>query len=408
MSGYHFPFKFQYKDLISALAVFLVAIPLCLGISNACHLPMMSGIISGIIGGIIVGFISDSPLSVSGPAAGLITLILAAVNETGSFEKFLVVIFFAGLFQIILGFFKMGKLTRYIPHNVIEGMMAGIGLILIIKQSPFLIGRDIHHTYHIEALLISVIGLASLVAWDKFASHRVKRVPGSLIVVILGLVISYIYHLFWANYSFDQSYFVHLPQINKIIDLQTLRISPDWKHSLNSFIVYKHALIIGLVASIESLLSINGIEKLSTEGKKADKDRELFAQGIGNMVAGLLGGLPIASVIVRSTVNLNAGAKSKFSAIFHGFYLLIAVVFLAVFINRIPLVSLSAILVFTGYKLAHPKHFFISYKMGFREFIPFIATFMVVAFVDFLSGVALGLSLYALFFQIGLRNQKKI
>lgn len=396
------------KDLVSSVAVFLVAIPLCLGIAHACGVPMISGIIAGMIGGMVIGFISDSPLSVSGPAAGLISLILVAINDMGSFQAFLVCIFLAGCFQILLGAIKLGKLTRYIPHNVIEGMMAGIGLILIMKQFPSFIGRMEGHPYHEEAVTIGFICLFSLIIWDKFMAHRVKTIPGSLVVVIISVIISSIFHLFLTAHEFDFHYFVHLPSITSMADLKNNLVTPDWS-ALASFKTYKHALTIGAVATIESLLCVNGIEKLDPLGRHTNKNRELFAQGIGNMLAGLLGALPVTSVIVRSTVNLSAGARSKLSTILHGFILLISVFFLAQLINNIPLVSLSAILIFTGYKLAHPKKFIVAFKQGYREWAPFILTLIVVTFKDLLIGVALGLALTAIFIQIDRqKNHKKL
>lgn len=395
------------KDLIAAIAVFLVAIPLCLGIAHACGVSMISGIISGVIGGMIVGIISDSPLSVSGPAAGLISIILMAITDLGSFNAFLVSLMLAGCFQLSLGAMKLGKLTRYIPHKVIEGMMAGIGLILIQKQWPSFIGRMAGHPYHEEAITIGLICLISLIIWDKFVSHRVKTIPGSLIVVIISVIISSIFHFFLTNHEFDYHYFVHLPSIESLHDFKSSLITPDWSAMAN-LKTYKYAVIIGLVATIESLLCINGIEKLDPLGRHTNKNRELLAQGIGNIIAGIFGGLPVTSVIVRSTVNLSAGAKSKLSTIVHGYLLLTSVFFLSQTINRIPLVSLSAILIFTGYKLCHPRHFVIAWKQGYRHWLPFLTTLLVVTFDSLLIGVSLGLALDAILIQIDrTKNRKK-
>ncbi|MFZ4713764.1 MAG: SulP family inorganic anion transporter [Bacteriovoracaceae bacterium] len=338
--------------------------------------------------------------------AGLISIILVAIADLGSFKLFLVSLIFAGIFQILLGAIKLGKLTRYIPHNVIEGMMAGIGLILIMKQAPSFIGRMEGHPYHEEAVIIGLICLISLIVWDKFVSHRVKTIPGSLVVVVISVIISSIYHLFLTSHEFDSHYFVHLPSILSFDDFKNNLVSPDWS-GLANFKTYKYALTIGVVASIESLLCVNGIEKLDHQGRHTNKNRELFAQGTGNILSGLFGGLPVTSVIVRSTVNLSAGAKTKLSAIMHGLLLLVAVFFLSQTINKIPLVSLSAILIFTGYKLAHPKHFITAWKQGYRQWAPFLLTLLVVTFEDLLIGVALGLALSTIFTQIDKVNGRK-
>lgn len=384
--------NFYTSDLFSAIAVFLVAIPLCLGIAHACGVPLISGIFAGIIGGIFIGSISDSPLSVSGPAAGLISLIIVGISELGSFNLFLLSICIAGLLQMIMGAFHLGKLTRFIPHSVIEGMMAGIGIILIIKQAHFLYGQDLTHEFQGESLTISIISLLALFFWDKVSDKRLKTIPGSIIVVVLSLLISVVYHSFFAEYEFDSSYLVHLPEISDWNSFKSNLLFPDFS-GLSNWLVYKHAFVISLVASIESLLCVNGIEKLDPLGRHANKNRELLAQGFGNMISGLIGGLPVTSVIVRSSVNLSAGAKSKNSAILHGFYLLAALFLFSGIINKVPIVALASILCFTGYKLAHPKNFIQSFKKGFKEWGPFLTTLLIVVFKDLLTGVGVGLAL---------------
>jgi MFS superfamily sulfate permease-like transporter len=395
--------KMKY-DLPASLAVFLVAIPLCLGIALACQAPLMSGLIAGIVGGIFIGLISDSPLSVSGPAAGLTAIILASIQELGSFEAVCAATAIAGMLQILFAFLKFGKITRFLPHSVIEGMMCAIGLILIVKQTPVFIGVDQVHSFHIEALFIGIISIVTMVIWEKFYAKKFLFIPSSLIVVVLSLIIASIFHHFFTEIEFSQNYFVQLPLIQNAGEFLSHLPSPDWSQFQN-FIFYKVTFTIALVASIESLLSINAIERMAKHETETNKNRELFAQGIGNLISGFLGGLPMTSVIVRSSVNFSAGAKSKLSTIFHGLWLLIALLFAAKYINHIPLVALASILIYTGFKLAHPKNFIIFYKQGKIEFISYVSTVAVILIKDLLIGVLFGLVIHRL---LSLYMQKKL
>lgn len=389
-------FKF---DAIAGLSVFLVAIPLCLGIALACGAPLISGLIAGIIGGIVVGSLSDSHLSVSGPAAGLVAIVLVGITEMGSYPSFLTALVLAGILQVVMGVFKAGKLTRLLPHSVIEGMMAAIGIILIMKQLPVLIGKTDTSSHHLLILGLGVLSLVMLVTWDLLYSQRFKLIPGSLIVVLVGILATLVLNMTLYRSDVDAGYFVQIPSISSFSEFQAALAFPNWEVFSNP-LLYKTAVVLALVASIESLLCINAVERLDPLGRHTNKNRELVAQGIGNTLSGLVGGLPITSVIVRSSVNLNAGAKTKYSAIMHGFMILFVLFLGAGLMNHVPLASLSAILLFTGYKLAHPKHFLVAWKNGPIDFVAFIATAVIVVVNDLLIGVIAGIAIYYVLLQI--------
>lgn len=380
-------------DFIAGVTVFLVSVPLCLGISLACGAPLVSGLLSGIIGGIIIGSLSDSSLSVSGPAAGLVSIILAGISDLGSFEAFLGCVVVAGVIQILMGLFKFGKLTRLIPHSVIEGMMAAIGIILIIKQFPLLIGHNPSQYYHPSILVLGISSLIILLFWDYSLSHRFKIIPGSLIVVVFGIMITIFIGHFSNEFGISKDYFVKIPVLHSIKDFKSLFIHPDWNH-FSSFSFYRTGFVIALVASIETLLSVNAIERLQGKGIHAHKDRELIAQGAGNLLCGLIGGLPVTSVIVRSSVNLNTGATSKKATIIHGFLIFLMIIFGSYYMSFVPLVSLASILIFTGYKLAHPKHFLVAWKTSKIDFLSFVITAIIVVIDDLLVGVISGITVY--------------
>lgn len=394
-------------DLIAGLSVFLVAIPLCLGIALACGAPLISGLMAGIIGGIVIGALSDSHLSVSGPAAGLVAIVLAGISELGSYSMFAAALVIAGIFQIGLGLLKAGKLTRLLPHSVIEGMMAAIGIILILKQFPILLGQNAENAYHMLILGLGIISLSLLLVWDIYFSHRIKLLPGSLIVVMVGMLASLLLSMTMYRNVVDTSYFVQIPAINSFGELKDILVFPDWS-ALSNPLLYKTAFVLALVASIESLLCINAIERLDTLGRKTNKNRELLAQGAGNALSGLVGGLPITSVIVRSSVNLNAGAKSKNSAVLHGLFIVFVMLFGVSLMNKVPLVSLAAVLIFTGYKLAHPKHFITAWKTSKIDFIAFAATAVIVVMIDLLVGVMTGIAVYYLLMKLSKKPQNEI
>lgn len=405
-------------DLASGLVVFLVALPLCLGIALASGAPLFSGIISGIIGGIVVGFLSNSNLSVTGPAAGLTAIILAAISDLGSFEIFLVTVILAGCIQLVLGFLKAGALSNYIPTSVIEGMLAAIGVIIILKQIPHAFGHDVdnegdfffieksgHNTFdtliesinfiHVGALLIALVSLAILIAWEKIpALRRIKLLPGALVVVALSIILNEIFIQTGSKLAIvSKSHLVNLPSFDEIRQGFALPVFSAFADPK----VWTVAVTIAVVASIETLLCIEATDKLDPWKRFTNTNRELKAQGIGNIVSGLLGGLPMTSVVVRSSANINSGGKTKLAAIFHGILLLLCVLALPFLLNRIPLAALAAVLLMVGYKLAKPSVFVHLYNNGLARFVPFIVTVLAVVFIDLLKGVAIGLVVSVLF-----------
>jgi MFS superfamily sulfate permease-like transporter len=409
-------------DLPAGLVVFLVALPLCLGIALASGAPLFSGIIAGIVGGLIVAFFSASTFSVSGPAAGLTVIVASAIISLGNFEFFLCAVVLAGIIQIILGYLNAGIIGNYVPSSVIKGMLAAIGIILILKQIPHALGYDkdnegdffffqldgentfteiIHSLNHIHpgAIIIALISLAILIVWDlpilkKYAFF--KYVPGALIVVILGVLINEFYKTNMTQYYLSGEELVILPVANTPKEFFSFFTFPDFS-ALTNVNVYIVAVTLAIIASIESLLSVEATDKLDPYKRNTPTNQELKAQGIGNIVSGLIGGLPITAVIVRSSANINAGAKSKYSAIIHGFLLLISVVFFASILNYIPLSCLAAILLVVGYKLAKITLFKSMYKLGWDQFLPFVVTIVAIQFSDLLKGIGIGL-LVSIFF----------
>lgn len=400
-------------DLPSGIVIFLVAVPLCLGIALASGASFFSGIIAGVIGGLIVPLISRAQLSVSGPAAGLTAIVFWGIQDVGSFEAFLVVIFLAGVLQIIFGLLKVGFISYYVPSTVIRGMLAAIGITLILKQLPHAIGYDVeifeddkflvtdqentftlllHALENIEwgALVISSISISILILWEKSRLSRFYWIPSALFIVILGVLFNVMFHHFVPFLELSGKHLVQLPQVNNIQDFLNGFVFPDWQ-SIGEKKIWIHALTVGLIASIETLLTIKALEKIDPFKRKSPLNRELIAQGVGNMVAGLLGGLPVTSVIVRSSVGINAGAKTKIAVLFHGALLLLAIIFISPLLNQIPLACLSAILLLVGYKLAQPSLIQQIYKAGNNQFIPFVITILAILFTDLLQGVAIGI-----------------
>ena len=424
-------FKNLKYDFPAGIAVFFVSIPLCLGIAHASGVPLLSGLISGIIGGLVVGFLSKSPLSVSGPAAGLATIAVSSIQELGSYEAFLLAVSFAGVFQLILGFLRAGIISKYIPHCVINGMLAAIGLLLIFKQIPHLVGYDIevmgveefqltnqdisdsssqiglhedntlttifHSFSHINfgISLIGILSLSILFLWTKYAPTKLKILPGSVIVVLFSTLAAYLYN-HWGFNSFTTDHFVDIPIINSLSSFSENIRMPDWA-MINNSKIYLVALTLALVASLETLLSIEAVDKIDPLKRHTSSSKELLAQGIGNILAGCTGGLPITSVIVRSSVNVSAGGRTKTATILHGFLILLGVIFFAGFLNYIPLTGLAAVLIHTGYKLVSPTTFLKEYKQGWDQFIPGIITVISILFSDLLIGVAIGLTVSAFF-----------
>ena len=411
-------------DFPASIVVFLVALPLCLGIALASNAPLFSGIIAGITGGIIIGSLSGSQLSVSGPAAGLTAIVAAAILKLPSFETFLLAVVICGALQLVLGFIKAGVIGDYVPNCVIKGMLAAIGVILILKQFPHLIGYDANilgdesfaqandeNTFsgianafkHITpaAILIGGTGLIFQFAWEKFTASKkgfIKIIPAPLIVVLLGIMVNEIFKANGAQYAIDPKHMVSIPSAHSANEFFSFFTHPDFSGFVNKE-VWITGLTLALVASLETLLSIEAIDDLDPYQRVTNKERELKAQGIGNIISGLIGGLPITSVIVRSSANVNAGAKSKMSAIYHGVLLLLCVAFIPGLLNLIPKSALAAVLIFTGYKLAKPSLFKAYYKKGWDQFFPFVITIAAILLTDLLIGVVIGIGV-GLFFVV--------
>ena len=408
------------SDFASGLVVFLVALPLCLGIALASGAPLFSGIISGVIGGIVVGYFSKSHLSVSGPAAGLTAIVLTAITDLGAFNVFLLAVLLAGILQLILGFIKAGSLSNYFPTNVIEGMLAGIGVIIFLKQIPHAFGYDKDYegdlaflqtdganTFselfqalaHIQlgSVIITIVSLAILIAWTKVDFlNKMKLVPAALIAVIVSVLVNEFFIISGSSLSIKSDHLVTLPVPNSIEEFKSIFVLPDFTSITNSK-VWIVAITIAVVASIETLLCIEAADRMDVQKRYTDTNVELKAQGLGNILSSLLGGLPMTSVVVRTTANNTAGAKSKMSTIIHGVLLLISVVSIPTILNKIPLATLAAVLLLIGYKLANPKTITHFWKKGKYQFIPFIATLLAVVFTDLLKGVALGMIISIIF-----------
>jgi MFS superfamily sulfate permease-like transporter len=417
------------SDFSAGLVVFLVALPLCLGIALASGAPLFSGIISGIIGGIVVGYLSTSHLSVSGPAAGLTAIILTAISDLGAFNILLLSIFIAGIIQLILGFLKAGTISNYFPNNVIEGMLAGIGLIIILKQIPHAVGLDsdfegdqsffqmdgqntfsellgIFDYFQIGSIIITLVSLAILISWNKIEFlKKLKVVPGALVAVSVGVLINEFFIQTGSPYAIDQKHLVSLPVPTNFSELKAIIVLPDFT-AIGNPKVWIVGFTIAVVASIETLLCIEAADKMDDQKRFSNTNIELKAQGLGNIISAMLGGLPMTSVVVRTSANNAAGAKSKMAAIIHGLLLLISVLAIPTILNKIPYATLAAVLLLVGYKLANPKtviHFW--KKDRIYQFIPFIATFVFVVFTDLLKGVALGMVINIIFILIG--NSKR-
>jgi len=410
------------RDLPASIVVFLVALPLCLGIALASGAPLFAGIVTGVIGGIVVATISGSQLSVSGPAAGLTVIVLGAIAHLGNYQIFLLAVMLAGAMQIVLGLIKAGTIGNYFPSSVIEGMLAAIGLILIMKQLPHALGVDVGfldesvfenqgegmlslinialRQFNLAAIVISIGSIALLIFWPRFSKLNV--VPAPLLVVIFGIVLSLVFQQ--SEYALRADQMVKIPEVSGWTEFSGLFNSPDFT-AIGNVEVWKTALTIAIVASLETLLSIEAIDKIDPIKRVSPTNRELVAQGIGNMTSGMLGGLPMTSVIVRSSANVNSGGRTKMSAIFHGCWLLLSLLFIPGLINMIPLACLAAILLVTGYKLTRVSLFKHMYHKGWDQFVPFVITIVAVLLTDLLKGVAVGMLLSVFYLlRINMRN----
>ncbi len=408
-------------DIKAGIVVFLVALPLCLGIALACGVPLFSGIISGVIGGIIVTTFSGSKYSVSGPAAGLTAIVVSSITELGSFDCFLAAIIMAGILQLILGLLKAGRIGNYIPNAVIKGMLAGIGIILIIKQIPHLFGYDKDPEGDMEffqldgqnsftelinmlnfitpgALIIGIISFLLLYVSNKSFyknSTLFSFIPSPLLVVMFGILLTISFNAY-DFLKIDKQHLVNLPAFYNLKDVRENIILPNF-NLFNSSKFWIVVITLAVVASLETLLNIEAAEKIDPEKNQSNSNKELLAQGMGNIVSGLLGGLPITSVIVRSSANINAGAKTKLSTIIHALLLLISVILLPNVLMLIPNACLAAILIVTGFKLTKLSIFKEQFKFGPDQFIPFITTIVVMLLTDILKGVSSGLVVAILF-----------
>ncbi|EMI55984.1 bifunctional SulP family inorganic anion transporter/carbonic anhydrase [Rhodopirellula sallentina] len=408
------------RDLISGLVVFLVALPLCLGIALASGANLFSGLLSGIVGGLVVAVISGSHTSVSGPAAGLTAIVAAQIAGLGSFEAFLLAVLIGGLIQIGFGIAKGGALSAFFPSSVIRGLLAAIGVILILKQIPHVFGHDadpegemsfiqpdsentfteillmIAGDIHIGAMIIGVTSILFLAIWDRVPRLKKSLVPAPLLVVLLGVAMSVLFSRFGGKWFIGESHLVQIPIAGSVSEFIGFLTLPDFSQIFNPK-VYIGAITIAVVASLETLLNLEAVDKLDTEKRTSPPSRELIAQGCGNVVCGMIGGLPVTSVIVRSSVNVNSGGKTKFAAIFHGILLLLSVAILPKYMNMIPLSALAAILLVTGFKLASPALFKQMWKEGRYQFVPFIVTVLAIVFTDLLIGILIGLGVAVLF-----------
>ena len=408
-------FKHLKNDLPASLVVFFVALPLCLGIALASGAPLFSGLIAGIVGGVVVGSLSGSNLGVSGPAAGLAVIVLNAITDLGSWEVFLVAVVIGGILQILLGVLRAGIIGYYFPSSVIKGMLAGIGIIIFLKQLPHAVGYDSDYEGDLSflqsdgettlsalssmlnnvspgAILVSLISLGILLLWDLVLTKKsdlFKIIPGPLVAVIVGIIYNY-----WVgpgqSLGIAAEHLVTVPVPESASDFMNQLSFPDFT-AITRYDVWITGITLCIVASLETLLSVEATDKLDPQKRTTPTNRELFAQGTGNIVSGLIGGLPITQVIIRSSANVQSGGKTKMSTIIHGVLLIVSVLAIPALLNMIPLAVLAAVLLVVGYKLAKPALFKTMYKLGKEQFIPFIVTVLGVVFTDLLLGIGLGL-----------------
>ena len=413
------PFANLKNDFPAGLVVSLVALPLCLGVALASTGRsdlLFSGIIAGVIGGIVVGALSGSPLGVAGPAAGLVVIVLNALETLGSFEAFLLAVVIAGVLQVIAGFLKAGIIGYYFPSSVIKGMLAAIGITLILKEIPHALGYDKdfmgdeaflqadgHNTFteiwysfkysHWGAIIISIVSLGILLLFDRPFMKKIqlfKFLPGALFVVLIGILLNSVLAGASPEFALVGEHMVQLPVASSVDEFLSFFKMPDWSAITNPD-VYTVAITLAIVASLESLLSVEATDKLDPYKRNTPTNRELLAQGVGNITSGLIGGLPITQVIVRSSANIEAGGKTKMATIVHGALLLISAIVIPAYLNMIPLAALAAVLLLVGFKLAKPSLFIGMYKLGMEQFIPFVVTVVAILMTDLLKGIAIGM-----------------
>lgn len=389
------------SDLPASIVVFFVAIPLCLGIALASGAPLFSGLIAGIIGGVVVGVISDSNFGVSGPAAGLAVVVLTAINDLGSFEAFLLAVMIAGVIQIIMGFVKGGIIGLYFPSAVIKGMLAGIGIMIFFKQLPLAFGVSAIelNTFSLEAIsigsvIISCLSLLILYGYDKYLKDNgglFKIIPASLIAVSIAVVYNLLSSAYFSNLAIDNSDLVNIPTSQNLSSFLSNFVLPDFSR-ITELSIWLTGITIAIIASLETLLCVEATDRMKPGAKSTSTNRELIAQGAGNFASGLIGGLPITQVIVRSSANIQSGAKTKMSTIIHGFLILLSIAFIPFVLNLIPIAALAAILLMVGYKLAPPSLFVSMFNLGWKHFLTFLITVFGVVGAGLLSGVFLGMA----------------
>lgn len=402
-------------DIPAGVVVFLVALPLCLGIALASEAPPFSGILAGIVGGTVVALLSGSPLGVSGPAAGLAVIVANAITSLGAFETFLMAVVLAGVIQVVFGLLKAGVIGYYFPSAVIKGMLAGIGILIALKQIPHLIGYDKdpegdfafnqvdgHNTFSefyymfesatLGAIVIGLLGLAILILWEQPFMKKLKftrLIQGPLVVVVMGVILYILFE--GTRFELLENQLVNIPVSDGFNDFVGFLSYPDFSQIANRE-VWIVAITLAVVASLETLLCVEATDKLDPQRRVTPTNRELFAQGAGNIASGMIGGLPVTQVIVRSSANIQSGGATKMSAFFHGILLLVCVYTIPSWINKIPYAALAAILLVVGYKLARPSTFKAMYKIGWSQFIPFIVTIVGIVLTDLLIGIGLGLA----------------
>lgn len=405
------------QDLGAGVVVALVALPLCLGIALASNAPLLSGLISGIVGGVVVGLLSGSQLSVSGPAAGLALVVSQGIASVGGYPAFLAAAVLAGVFQLVLGSLKLGFISSFFPSTVIKGMLAAIGIIIVLKQIPHTFGNDgdflgdlsfnqiLDHentfteilasipSLHFGALVVALVSMAILHFWGKMAERKsvvAKVMPGALLAVLVGIGINQLFQILGLNdFVLGSAHLVQIPKIEAGSSIASLFVFPDFSQ-ISSSSVWKLAITLALIGSLETLLSLEAVDRLDPMKRTSPVNRELLAQGAGNILASLFGGLPITAVIVRSSANVYAGARSKWSAVYHGLILLTAVVLFPALLNQIPLATLAAVLIAVGYKLSSWQLISSMYKKGWEQFLPFAVTTAAICFTDILLGVGIG------------------
>ncbi|MEO7361055.1 MAG: SulP family inorganic anion transporter [Gemmatimonadaceae bacterium] len=411
------------SDIPAGIVLAIIALPLCLGIAVASGAPVSSGIIAGIVGALVVGRISGSELQVSGPAAGLAAIVVGAITQLGSFQAFLVAVVLAGVIQIVLGVARAGIIGYYFPSSVVKGMLAAIGVVLVLKQLPHALGYDVdfegsesfaqiagQNTFSaissalaqpkIGALIICAFSLAILALWNTDTFKRLRVIPAPLVVVASGIALNALFVSALPEFALSGNTLVSLPTMDSFAGFPSLFTFPDWSVLARTDVFFA-ALTIAAVASLETLLSLEATDKIDPFKREAPPSRELVAQGVGNIVSGLVGGLPISGVIVRSAANIDAGATSRWSNMTHGVLLLLSVLSVPMLINRIPLAAIAAILLYTGYRLAHPALWKNAWSVGRAHFVTFLVTVLTTVMTDLLIGIVVGFAVGAFFILIG-------